>query len=114
MRFVMKTSLKSFVIFLFCLLVVGFAVSVFTTGCASTATSSSTGEYVDDSAITVKVKSALVKDPVVKALDVKVETYKGVVQLSGFVRSATEREQAGSIAAGIQGVTSVKNSIIVK
>ena len=84
------------------------------TGCASTPTRESAGEFVDDSTITTKVKAALIHDPVVKALDVKVETFKGVVQLSGFVNSASEKLQAGTVAASVSGVTSVKNDIVVK
>ncbi len=91
---------------------VGF--TTFTAGCASTPTRESTGEYVDDSTITTKVKAALIKDPIVKARDVKVETFKGAVQLSGFVNSEAEKTQAGSLAAAVNGVTSVKNDIVVK
>ncbi len=83
-------------------------------GCAGTATSSSTGEYIDDSAITAKVKAAMVQDPTVKARDVKVETFKGVVQLSGFVDSQNEKARAEQIAAGVAGVQSVQNNITVK
>jgi osmotically-inducible protein OsmY len=84
------------------------------TGCAGTATRSSTGEYIDDTAITAKVKSAFVADPVVKALDVKVETFKGNVQLSGFVNSADEKNRAEQIARGTSGVTNVTNNISIK
>ncbi len=85
-----------------------------TSGCAGTATSQSTGEYVDDAAITTKVKAALVQDPVVKAMQVDVTTFKGNVQLSGFVDTAEQKAQAGRVAAGIQGVTNVTNNITVK
>jgi len=108
----MKTSMKPLA--LAALLTASLGLTAFTGGCASTATRESTGEYVDDSSITVKVKAAFVKDPIVKALDVKVETFKGVVQLSGFVATATEKSQAGRLAATISGVTDVKNSIVVK
>ncbi|MDB6093557.1 MAG: transport-associated protein [Verrucomicrobia bacterium] len=84
------------------------------TGCASTPTKESTGEYVDDSAITTKVKAALVKDKMVKAGDVNVETFKGVVQLSGFVDAVEQKDRAGQIAAGVTGVRDVKNHITVK
>jgi len=84
------------------------------TGCASTATRESTGEYVDDSTITAKVKTALVKDPVVSAFAVNVKTYKGVVQLSGFVDTADQKSRAEQVARGVYGVTSVNNSLIVK
>jgi hyperosmotically inducible protein len=83
-------------------------------GCAGTATRESTGEYVDDSTITTKVKAAFVKDPVVKAIDVKVETFKGVVQLSGFVTTSEEKMQAERVAASVMGVQSVKNNISLK
>ena len=86
----------------------------FTGGCAGTPTRESTGEYVDDSSITLKVKAAFVKDPIVKAIDVKVETFKGAVQLSGFVNSDAEKAQAASVAATVRGVIEVKNDIVVK
>lgn len=108
----MKTSLKT--IGLAALLTTSLGLTAFTSGCASTGTRESAGEYVDDSAITVKVKSAFVKDPVVKAIDVKVETYKGIVQLSGFVNSEAEKAQAERVATAVPGVTSVKNNIAVK
>lgn len=88
--------------------------AAFQTGCAGTATSKSTGEVVDDATITTKVKAAFVKDPVVKAIDVKVDTFKGAVQLSGFVDTAEQKARAESIAAGIQNVMSVRNNITVK
>lgn len=108
----MKSYKKS--IALLALLTTSLGLASLGTGCASTATRESTGEYVDDSSITVKVKAAFVKDPLVKAIDVAVETYKGVVQLSGFVNTAAEKEQAGAVAANVKGVTSVKNNIAVK
>jgi osmotically-inducible protein OsmY len=92
----------------------GLGVLPFTAGCAATPTQESTGEYVDDATITTKVKAALVHDPVVKALDVSVETFKGIVQLSGFVNTDLEKSQAGNVAATIKGVVSVKNNIVVK
>lgn len=83
-------------------------------GCAGTPTKESTGEYVDDSAITTKVKAALVHDPIVKALQVDVTTFKGVVQLSGFVDTADQKAQAGSVAKTVAGVVEVKNNLVVK
>ncbi len=83
-------------------------------GCAGSATQESTGEYVDDSWITTKVKAAIVDDPVVKATEVNVETFKGVVQLSGFVGSSTAMYRAVSIASGVRGVTSVRNDMRIK
>jgi len=84
------------------------------TGCAATATHESTGEYVTDSWITTKVKAALVDDPSVKATEVNVETFKGRVQLSGFVSSQTAMNEAVRITRGIKGVTEVKNDMRVK
>ena len=83
-------------------------------GCAGTATRESTGEYVIDSWITTKVKAALIEDPQVKATEVNVETFKGTVQLSGFVKSHAAISQAERVARGIQGVTGIKNDIRVK
>jgi osmotically-inducible protein OsmY len=88
--------------------------TVLQSGCASTPTKESTGEYIDDSAITAKVKAALVKDDNVRARDVGVETFKGVVQLSGFVATAEEKTRAGQLAAGVRGVQSVTNNIQLK
>jgi hyperosmotically inducible protein len=108
----MKTSFKP--IALAALFTVSLGFVAFNAGCASTATKESTGEYVDDSGITIKIKALFVKDPVVKASDVKVETFKGVVQLSGFVNTPNEKTQAGRLAETVQGVTNVKNNIVVK
>ncbi|MDZ7670297.1 MAG: BON domain-containing protein [Gammaproteobacteria bacterium] len=83
-------------------------------GCAGSATSESTGEYIDDTWITTKVKAALVDDSLVKATEVNVETFKGVVQLSGFVSSQDAMDQAVTVASNIAGVTSVRNSMQVK
>ena len=83
-------------------------------GCAATRTSDSTGQYVDDSAITTKVKSALLADNAVKSFSVSVETVKGVVQLSGFVDTAAQKSAAGNDAAAVPGVKDVTNDLIVK
>jgi osmotically-inducible protein OsmY len=82
--------------------------------CSSTPTKESTGEVVDDSWITTKVKAAFVEDPVVSALGIKVETFKGVVQLSGFANNSTEIQRAAEIARGIKGVKEVKNDVRLK
>ena len=71
-------------------------------------------EYIDDSVISAKLRAALVADPTISASDVKVEVYRGVVQLSGFVDTAEQAHKAGEIAADIEGVKSVQNNIIVK
>jgi osmotically-inducible protein OsmY len=83
-------------------------------GCASSGTSESTGEYVDDAAITTKVKAAIFGDSGLKSLQISVETYKDVVQLSGFVDTPQARTHAGEIAAGVPGVRSVRNELVVK
>jgi osmotically-inducible protein OsmY len=83
-------------------------------GCAATRTQESTGEYVDDSTITAKVKAAIFDDPALKVFDITVETFKGVVQLSGFVNSAEIRSRAGVVAGRVSGVKSVKNNLLVK
>jgi osmotically-inducible protein OsmY len=82
--------------------------------CASTRTQESTGEYVDDSVITTKVKSLLAADDFLKSFQISVETYKGTVQLSGFVGSQEAVDKAGQIARSVKGVNSVKNDLIVK
>jgi osmotically-inducible protein OsmY len=83
-------------------------------GCSSTPTKESTGEYVDDSMITAKVKAAIFNEPTLKATEINVETFKGDVQLSGFVAQPTDASRAAEIARGVKGVTSVKNDIRVK
>ncbi len=90
------------------------AVAITAVGCSSNPTSKSAGEYVDDAMITTKVKTAFAADPTVKATEVNVETYKGDVQLSGFVAEPRDAQRAVEIARGVQGVTSVKNDIRVK
>jgi osmotically-inducible protein OsmY len=83
-------------------------------GCASTPTRSSTGEYVDDSVITTKVKSLLAADDFLKSFQIGVETYKGVVQLSGFVNTQKAVDKAIEITRSVEGVKSIKNDLIVK
>jgi osmotically-inducible protein OsmY len=82
--------------------------------CASTPKQESTGEYVDDSVITTKVKSLLAADDFLKSFQIGVETFKGTVQLSGFVASQQAVDKAGKIARSVKGVTSVKNDLVVK
>jgi osmotically-inducible protein OsmY len=84
------------------------------TACASTSKQSGAGEYVDDSVITTKVKSMLAADDFLKSFEISVETYKGIVQLSGFVGSQQAVDTAGEIARSVKGVTSVKNNLNVK
>jgi osmotically-inducible protein OsmY len=82
--------------------------------CASTSKQESTGEYIDDSVITTKVKSLLAADDFLKSFQIGVKTYKGTVQLNGFVNSQKALDKAGEIARSVKGVTSVKNDLIVK
>jgi osmotically-inducible protein OsmY len=82
--------------------------------CASTSKQEGAGEYVDDSVITTKVKSLIAADDFLKSFQISVETYKGIVQLSGFVGTQMAVNKAGEIARGVQGVKSVKNNLIVK
>ena len=83
-------------------------------GCAPSADRSTPGEYIDDTVITAKVKASIVNDPTLKASEINVETYKGDVQLSGFVADPTDAAKAVDIARGVKGVTSVKNDVRVK
>lgn len=83
-------------------------------GCASTSKHEGTGEYVDDSVITTKVKAAIFNEPSLKVAEINVETFKGVVQLSGFVSSRPDMSKAVEIARGVSGVTSVKNDMRLK
>ena len=94
--------------FILLMLITGFV------ACASTSKQEGTGEYVDDSVITTKVKSQLAGDDFLKSFEITVETYKGIVQLSGFVDSQNTVDRAGQIARGVQGVSSVKNNLNVK
>lgn len=91
-----------------CLFVVTLA------ACASTSEHASTGEYIDDTMITGKIKAALVDDAELKATEINVETYKGTVQLSGFVAAPENIPKAVKLARGIKGVKDVKNDIVVK
>lgn len=83
-------------------------------GCASSQTKEGTGEYVDDSVITTKVKAAILGEPGLKVAEINVETFKGVVQLSGFVSSREDMDKAVKVARNVGGVTSVKNNMQLK
>jgi osmotically-inducible protein OsmY len=87
---------------------------VLQSGCASTRTQESSGEFIDDSAITAKVKAALIGDDTVKSHEITVETFKGIVQLSGFVDTSDQRSRASTVAAGVAGVKSVQNNLEIK
>lgn len=83
-------------------------------GCASTATESSTGEMIDDTVITTKVKAAIFQDEELSSSEISVETFKGVVQLSGFVSDRSDVPRAAVVARGVAGVVSVRNDLLVK
>jgi osmotically-inducible protein OsmY len=83
-------------------------------GCSSAPNRESTGEYIDDAAITTKVKAAIFNEPSLKSTEINVETFKGDVQLSGFVAQPADAQRAADVARGVKGVTSVKNDIRVK
>lgn len=98
-----ETILKTWLVSLLVTLVLG--------ACAGTSTERSTGAYIDDKSISTQVKTALIADKDVKARNIEVETYKGVVQLSGFVQTKEERERAVMLAQKVDGVKSVKDDI---
>lgn len=83
-------------------------------GCASAPKQESTGEYIDDAVITTKVRAAIFNEPSLKSSEIKVVTYKGDVQLSGFVSSAEDRDKAVEVAKTVKGVKSVKNDMQLK
>jgi osmotically-inducible protein OsmY len=83
-------------------------------GCAATSTRESTGEYIDDSVITSKVKAAILNEPSLKVLDINVETYKNAVQLTGAVASVSEMVKAEDVARSVSGVRSVRNDLKLK
>ena len=83
-------------------------------GCAATPKTEGTGGYVDDSVITTKVKTALFAEPTLKSAEIKVETFKGVVQLSGFVSTQANIYKAAEVARGVGGVTNVRNDMQLK
>lgn len=90
------------------------ALMAFFLGCASTPKQEGTGEYFDDSVITTKVKTAIFQEPTLKSSEISVETFKGVVQLSGFVSSEADIDKATEVARSVEGVKSVKNALQVK
>ena len=83
-------------------------------GCAGTEKKASTGEYIDDTLITTKVKAAVLNEPTLKSSEINVETFKGVVQLSGFVSTAADQAKATEVAKSVKGVESVKNDTRLK
>nr|WP_320050498.1 BON domain-containing protein [uncultured Desulfuromonas sp.] len=84
------------------------------TGCASTSKQESTGQYIDNSVVTTKVKTAIFNEPTLKSLQINVESFKGEVQLSGFVDSVQSVTKAGEIARSVEGVVAVQNDLVVK
>jgi osmotically-inducible protein OsmY len=83
-------------------------------GCASTAKQEGTGEYIDDTVITTKVKAAILNEPTLKSAEINVETFKGVVQLSGFVSTQAAENTAVAVTRKVEGVKSVKNDMRLK
>jgi osmotically-inducible protein OsmY len=104
----MKTNIRRFAYF------IGAMALAVTLGCASTAKQEGTGEYVDDTVITTKVKAAVLEEPSLKSAEINVETYKGIVQLTGFVTSTASIDKAVAVARSVKGVKSVKNEITVR
>ncbi|MEN6318192.1 MAG: BON domain-containing protein [Syntrophaceae bacterium] len=102
---------KSYIVIRF--LVVLMMIAAFV-ACASTPKQEGTGEYIDDSVITAKVKTQLATDDFLKSFQISVESRKGIVQLSGFVNSQAAVDKADEIARGVKGVKSVRNDLIVK
>lgn len=98
--------------------IAGIVLATFLAGpmaaCTSTSTRESTGEFIDDTAISNKVRAELLGDADLNVFKIDVSTFKGVVQLSGFVNSATIKDRAGKVAAGVKGVVGVHNNLIVK
>jgi osmotically-inducible protein OsmY len=83
-------------------------------GCAPTPTKEGTGEYVDDTVITAKVKAAIFNEPSLKSSEIKVETFKGTVQLAGFAKYQADINKAGEVARNVNGVKTVKNDVLLK
>ena len=104
----MKSTIRGFAYF------IGVFALAATLGCASTAKQEGTGEYVDDTVITAKVKAAILNEPTLKSAEVNVETFKGVVQLSGFVSSKEAENTAVAVTRTVGGVKSVKDDMRIK
>lgn len=98
----------------FAILLLAVAAATGIAGCASSPTKESTGQYVDDTVITTRVKAAIIKDDMLKATEINVETFKGVVQLSGFVSSEAHINRAVQVTQGVPGVRSIKNDMRLK
>lgn len=90
------------------------AIALGAAGCTETTTRESTGQYIDSAAITTKVKTAIAKDDALSVFDINVETYKDVVQLSGFVETSAHKQRAATVARNVEGVKDVRNDLVVK
>ena len=104
----MKNLIRFFSAFFLALALISAA------GCASTQKHEGTGEYLDDSVITSKIKAAILQEPTLSSAEINVETFKGEVQLSGFVKSDADIDKAVALARSIGGVKSVKNAMQLK
>ena len=102
------TQFKRFSTFFFA------AMLAFLVGCAATSKQEGTGEYFDDTILTTKVKAAVINEPSLKSAEINVETFKGIVQLSGFVKTSAERSKATELTRQVAGVKSVKDDIRLK
>ena len=91
-----------------------FLLPLMLAGCAGTATQESTGEYIDDTVLTSRVKGVLLNDPQVSGLSINVETFKGTVQLSGFVKAVSERNRAVQLVRSVKGVRQVRNDLLIR
>jgi hypothetical protein len=106
------TAMKKRNMFIRCFFLIMLIASL--AACASTSKQEGTGDYIDDSVITTKIKSQLAADDFLKSFQISVESRKGIAQLSGFVDSQKAVDKAGQIARGVEGVKSVRNDLIVK
>ena len=104
----MKNLIRFFSAFFLALALISAA------GCASTQKHEGTGEYLDDSVITSKIKAAILQEPTLSSAEINVETFKGQVQLSGFVKSGADINKAVALARSVGGVKSVKNAMQLK
>jgi osmotically-inducible protein OsmY len=95
-------------------LIIGLLLAMLIAGCAGSQTSESTGEYLDDMTLSTKVRASILGDSRLKVMQISIETFKGVVQLSGFVDTAGASARAVELARTVKGVKSVNNSLIVK
>ncbi len=95
-------------------IILAIALSIVLAACAGSAKQESTGEYIDDTILTSRVKAILLSDPSVSGLAINVETFKGTVQLAGFVKTVAERNKAVQLARGVNGVKQVRNDILIR